>query len=101
MCKKNYVVYFLVQKIYHIEKIVIKQLSFPWKLNESVFRPPFINGRPQDSVSVFWTLVPFFEPKPPFFSVASFLKRSHQGTPGVTGGHQGSIGETRGDRVET
>ena len=36
-----------------------------------LFRPPFINGRPQDLVSVFWRkkkpLPPFFESKCPFF----------------------------------
>ena len=42
------------------------------EVNELIFsayliRPPFINGRPQDSDSVFWTLVPFFEPLVPLF----------------------------------
>ena len=33
-----------------------------------LFRPPFINGRPQDSDSVFWkALPPVFESKCPFF----------------------------------
>ena len=67
-----------------------------------VFRPPFINGRPQDSVSVFWRTFLlsssslFFQTivKSPLFSFALFLKRSYQGSPGVTKGvtrdHQGS-----------
>ena len=50
-----------------------------------LFRPPFINGRPQDSDSVFWKkkpLTPVFEEFSPVFLFASFLKRSHQGSPG-------------------
>ena len=47
-----------------------------------LFRPPFINGRPQDSVSVFgMTLPPVFEPFSHVFiicfSFTSFVKRSH------------------------
>merc|ERR1711884_361368 len=71
------------------------------------FRPPFINGRPQDSDSVFWkkAIVPFFEVKAPLFSFTSFsftsFVRGHQESPGVTRGHQGSPGITRGRPGET
>ena len=38
-----------------------------------IFRPPFINGRPQETDFIFGrALVPFFETKPPFFSFTSF-----------------------------
>ena len=64
-----------------------------------VFRPPFINGRPQDSNSIFWALVLVFSFSP------SFLKRGYQGSlrgdrgrPGETGGDRGGPGETGGDR---
>ena len=48
-----------------------------WFCSQSLlyfFRPPFINGRPQDSVSVFWkkALVPFFESLVPVFFICFF-----------------------------
>ena len=61
------------------------------------FRPPFINGRPQDSVSVFGkALVPFFESLVPVFFICFFIgiifkKESpggDRGRPGETGGDQ-------------
>ena len=59
-------------------------------LDYYVFRPPFINGRPQDSVSVFWKkshyslfLEPFF---PCFFHLHHFQKGVTRGKPGETGG---------------
>ena len=55
-----------------------------------IFRPPFINGRPQDSVSVFGRgFAHAFGHLVPFFSFASFLKRSHQESQGVTRSHGG------------
>ena len=57
-----------------------------------VFRPPFINGRPQDSNSVFWALVLVFSFSP------SFLKRDYQPLPGIT---EGRSGETEGDQGST
>merc|ERR1712001_364742 len=66
-------------------------ISF-FKMGNLLFRPPFINGRPQDSDSVFWKkkgLVPFFEVKAPlFFIYIIFIHIICQGSPGVTRGHQ-------------
>ena len=66
------------------------------------FRPPFINGRPQDLVSVFWKkghYPPFLSQSVPFsftsFSFTSFV-RGHQESPGVT---RGRPGETGGDQA--
>ena len=71
------------------------------------FRPPFINGRPQDSDSVFWKkkkkpLTPVFEEFSPVFFISIIFKKE---SPGVTRGCQwetegdrGRPGETGGDR---
>ena len=48
-------------------------------------------------VPVFEVISPCFFHLHHFFSFASFLKRSHQESPGVTRGHQGRPGETGGD----
>ena len=55
----------------------------------AIFRPPFINGRPQETVLVFWrkkALVPVFEAIFPLFSFASFFEKE---SPGVSGGDWG------------
>jgi len=63
-----------------------------------LFRAPFINGRPQDLVSVFWKKPKplFLRNFPLFFSFTSFsftsFVRGHQESPGVTRGHQRETG---------
>merc|ERR1712020_265265 len=57
-----------------------------------IFRPPFINGRPQDSDSVFWkSHYPQFLSQSVPFSFASFFIHfiCKKESPGVTSGHQG------------
>ena len=59
------------------------------------FRPPFINGRPQDSDSVFGEnpLTPVFGEFSSVFFISIIFKKE---SPGVTRGHQESPGVTRG-----
>ena len=60
-----------------------------------LFRPPFINGRPQKTDFIFGekkAKAPVFEEFSPVFfisfSFTSFVTWVHQGSPGVTRGHQ-------------
>ena len=73
-----------------------------WLFTVLIFRPPFINGRPQDLVSVFWKKKSqspcFWGIFPCFFHLLNFFK---QESPGVTRGHQRSPGVTRGHQGET
>ena len=63
--------------------------DFRQTISYTIFRPPFINGRPQDSVSVFGekkALVPFFEVKAPLFSFKTFSAKSSAGRAAVLPG---------------
>ena len=86
--------------------IIKKKISFLDNLGHHfrpyfLFRPPFINGRPQDSDSVFGRKghYPHFLSQSVPFSFTSF--RGHQESPGVTRGHQGETGGDRGRPGET
>ena len=63
-----------------------------------IFRPPFINGRPQKTDFIFGAKAPVFEEFSPVFFICFIFKRE---SPGVTRGHQRSPGVTRGHQGET
>ena len=98
----NKILYLYCEKVQQLRLMIWLVFFSKWcwkfKFNDIMFfRPPFINGRPQDSDSVFWKkkpLTPVFEEFSPVFFICIIFKKESQG---VTRSYQGETGETGGD----